>query len=251
MKQYKLIKKLPIENSPEIGYISSPSTGVLSGERHYNGIRYYPEKHPEYWEEVGERGYEILSFKSKGYTYKQIGSGIYRNEDGCCLVTPISQQDMISIESVKRLSDGEAFSIGDRVQYPPEFMDGEIKEIVLDDVFCDVLLKGCSNTFWNLNHLTKPNLPIFTTEDGFHIYKGDKYYYVNKDNLCYPSEGRAVDDGVCGKYEKHVYFSTKELAENYIIMNRRFLSAKEAIQNNPITIRGIARKRYNDERGTK
>ena len=53
MKKYKLIKELPFDNSPEIGYVSTQLTGS-------NGVHYllhnffHPEEYPEFWEEVKE-----------------------------------------------------------------------------------------------------------------------------------------------------------------------------------------------------
>lgn len=53
--KYKLIKKLPFENSPGIGYISKPSL-TADGKVHYwNGSWFYPEEHPEFWEKVAEK----------------------------------------------------------------------------------------------------------------------------------------------------------------------------------------------------
>lgn len=53
MKKYKLIKKLPFENSPEIGYISTKVTGS-SGVHYWNQNWFHPEEYPEFWQEVKE-----------------------------------------------------------------------------------------------------------------------------------------------------------------------------------------------------
>jgi hypothetical protein len=51
MKKYKLIKKLPFEGSPAIGYISEEKKGE-SGAHYWNHNWFHPEDYPEYWEEV-------------------------------------------------------------------------------------------------------------------------------------------------------------------------------------------------------
>jgi hypothetical protein len=51
MKKYKLIKKLPFESSPEIGYISQEKPGE-AGAHYWNHNWFHPEDYPEYWEEV-------------------------------------------------------------------------------------------------------------------------------------------------------------------------------------------------------
>lgn len=54
MKKYKLIKEYP--GSPGLGYITSSE----------NLIRLYRE-YPEFWEEIVEKDYEILSWRQKQY----------------------------------------------------------------------------------------------------------------------------------------------------------------------------------------
>lgn len=54
MKKYKLIKKLPFEGSPDIGYIST-ETMVKDGAHYWNHNWFHPEDYPEFWEEVIEK----------------------------------------------------------------------------------------------------------------------------------------------------------------------------------------------------
>ena len=51
--KYKLIKKLPFENSPTIGYISTPK--LEDGSHYWNHNWFQPENYPEFWEEVVEK----------------------------------------------------------------------------------------------------------------------------------------------------------------------------------------------------
>ena len=61
--KYKLIKLLPFENSPKIGYISSPNPLVKDKVHYWNGNWFNPKNYPEFWEEVVEKDYEILEVK--------------------------------------------------------------------------------------------------------------------------------------------------------------------------------------------
>ena len=64
--KYKLIKLLPFENSPKIGYISEPHCTQKDGAHYWNGLWFNPENYPEFWQKVVEKDYEILSFKLPG-----------------------------------------------------------------------------------------------------------------------------------------------------------------------------------------
>ena len=53
--KYKLIKLLPFENSPKIGYISEPHCTQKDGAHYWNHNWFNPENYPEFWEEVIEK----------------------------------------------------------------------------------------------------------------------------------------------------------------------------------------------------
>src|SRR5690606_14128129 len=122
-----------------------------------------------------------------------------------------------TIHSVKRIYDGEIFTVGDR------FMDGEINAI-----------KISNNEMWIFHNGDKPNIklkeakkiktPLFTTEDGVGIYEGDKYFQlavsfspnfreaiyeeVGKSNITYLYGSKEGREGL-NKHGRY-YFSTKE-----------------------------------------
>ena len=50
--KYKLIKLLPFENSPRIGYISQPHLSQKDEDHYWNGLWFNPENYPEFWELV-------------------------------------------------------------------------------------------------------------------------------------------------------------------------------------------------------
>ena len=52
--KYKLIKKLPFENSPEIGYISECKYNSPI-DHYWCGCWFDPSKYPEFWQLVVEK----------------------------------------------------------------------------------------------------------------------------------------------------------------------------------------------------
>ena len=177
MKKYKLIKEYP--GSTELGTIKTTQNVSIEGE------------YPEFWEEVIEKDYEILSMCD----YK------------------------FNIYSVKRLSDGEVFTIGDRIKntnYP--HISDKIYEISLVDNKIRVYYQGY-DFLKNISHCKKV---LFTTKDGVDIFEGDSYYNVYDFKIC----NKLTAKNPLSKHKKLV-FSTKEAAEEYILMNKPCLSLKD------------------------
>ena len=58
--KYKLIKLLPFENSPRIGYTYSPNPLVEDKAHHWNGDWFNPKNYPEFWELVVEKAKQPL-----------------------------------------------------------------------------------------------------------------------------------------------------------------------------------------------
>ena len=53
--KYKLIKLLPFENSPRIGYTSEPHLSQKDEDHYWNGLWFNPENYPEFWQLVVEK----------------------------------------------------------------------------------------------------------------------------------------------------------------------------------------------------
>jgi len=219
MKRYKLIKTYP--GSPELGTIvMNGIIGVNKGNPNlsFDGSRRLkdyelPHKYPEFWEEIVEKDYEIISY---GYD-----------------ITLRSY-----IKSVKRLSDGEIFTIGDIIntkvdnKYKQEII--EIIEINLginDNFFKDKLTFKTKTGFVVIDIAVKSKQPLFTTEDGVDIYERDKYYYVTE-------SGKEVYT-IIAKNEKPLSengkrFSSKKAAENYIFNSEKRFSLDDVIDAIPL-----------------
>lgn len=234
MKKFKCIKEYP--GSPRLGTINDFENATTLG-------LHLVENQPEFWEEVVEKDYEILSFictvnlnalkkgmivlrsKHDDSYFCTENSNIYDKESKFLKIPHWN------IHSVKRLSDGEIFTIGDKIK---AFNKTEI---------INKFYQGIHNSqkhilFWNLGYnvdeLVKIKQPLFTTEDGVDIFEGDTFYYVKfKENRF--SAGRVfeiVTAKIPGcvyepKYEK--YFSTIEKAKEYILMNKKSLSVEDVL----------------------
>lgn len=195
-----------------------------------------PKDHPKFWREVVEKEYEILSYKSlyNGtilFFKKKWDKDFFKNSEW-------------SIHSVKRLSDGEVFTIGDSInskQWSKSSINDVINSIFISD-------KKHSESFNNLPEkciVLKTKLTwqtslenavkivfkqkLFTTEDEVDIFEGDTYSYIRRDLSLYI-------DRVAGKNEcsgdnlGYKNFSTREKAEEYIILNKLCLSYNDLSQ---------------------
>jgi hypothetical protein len=153
---------------------------------------------------VIEKDYEILKYLPKKQTYCDPGD----------------------IYSVKRLSDGEVFSVGDKLVHPTGCID-EIESFQEYKNTIHVYYKK-----WNFDRLKdvrKPfRKPILTTEDGVGLFEGDKAFPIyNDENLTILREG-PVNSGI-DPVENWLYFSTREAAETYRLNNAKVLSKQDII----------------------
>ena len=215
MKTYVLIKEYP--GSPKLGSIVTKACD----HEHYNFnggdfttsiTGFFVENFPQFWREIGEKDYEIISY---GYD-----------------ITLRSY-----IKSVKRLSDGEIFTIGDIIntKVDNKYKQGiiEIIEINLginDNFFKDKLTFKTKTGFVVIDIAVKSKQPLFTTEDGVDIYERDMYYYVTE-------SGKEVYT-IFAKNEKPLSekgkrFSTKEAAENYIYIHEKRYSISDIVDAIP------------------
>ena len=206
MKTYRLIKTYP--GSPKLGTILT-----------HEELQYC--NWDEYYEEIVEKDYEILSLIEDKLIYNcDKYSKDYINQ----LFNTIG----VNIHSVKRLSDGEIFTVGDKVVG----YNNSIAKIKTIDLVGEISLNIGTDKHegFSLKNLKKSKQPLFTTEDGVDIFEGDNYCYFRFhswtcDNAIANKEFYYQD-----KFSKNsLYFSTKEKAEEYILMNKPCLSLKEVL----------------------
>lgn len=222
MKSYKLIKEYP--GSPKLGTIFDYWTDGIS-EQIYNKSNnpsFFPLKivtdYSEFWEEIVEKDYEILSI------YSTINGTILSDSNVNTWESKINTRLNWEIHSVKRLSDGEVFTVGDKT----------CENVILGFYLTtdkQIGVQTLNVGLFDLNKIKKLKKPLFTTEDGVDVYEGDKISTV----LTGIMELYTINGSV-GRYttpgEGFKYFSTKEAAEDYILCNKPCLSLNDLLNTN-------------------
>ena len=213
MKTYRLIKTYP--GSPKLGTI------LTHEELQYCNWN-------EYYQEVVKKDYEILEIKGK---YGAISSYIEELDNDLKDKT---------IFKIKRLSDGEIFTIGDKVF--SEYVNYTINKICIVNDKCmvsalyDINNPNGSRLHYNLNNLKKAKQPLFTTEDGVDIFKNINKYYTPIYIVDKALNIRHCEKDFSVKPSENVkYFFNKEKAEEYILYNKPCLSLNDLKQFFPDT----------------
>lgn len=238
MKEYKLLKKYPsLATDWEVGmkvglgdrnYGYSPCAGNYSDCRKLDNSEV--ENNSEFWEEVVEKDYEILSFlnpdNKEEYTF-ECGvlfayAGSYRSLSYC--------MEHYKIQSVKRLSDGHIFQIGNRAKtagksnYSHIITSFEVKQKITGKHIDNTWIYDGVDRIWLnweenaggnwLESSEKVKEPLFIPFDGEKIYKGHAFYavdnYFNEWYIpCYGSDNLEIPSS-------WVIFADKNKAEEYI-----------------------------------
>ena len=152
------------------------------------------ENNPEFWEKVEERNYEILELKGlnnqnihqvKNGKVCRYNGGFFNNNDQLYGKNDPFQYvknypNDWKIHKIERLSDGEVFTIGDRIHgsacrnriiigFEPQ---KEGKYWIRQESN-----KGCRDGgYCRLDGIEHVKDPLFISEEGEEIYAGDKYY---------------------------------------------------------------------------
>lgn len=204
-KIYKLIVEYP--GSPKKGLI------VTETEKGYEGLgiifpsKKFIENYPNNWELQKQLDYEIIEIDKEN-----------------------------KIISIKRISDGVCFRIGDEVKNSVR-MRGKIIKIEIPvlvnrpnnkDIF---ITTDWSNVGMNLASIEHCKKLIFKTEDDVEIFEGDKYFYFRKHSWTFDEATANLPFYTVDKYSTNsLYFSTKEKTEEYIKMNKPEFSRNQIIK---------------------
>lgn len=121
------------------------------------------------------------------------------------------------INSVKRISDSEVFNLGDKLT------KGVISKITLSDFNEGIYVDTENYVGLPLNEWIKSKQPILKTEDGIEIFEGDEVTWLYSSGFQICSTRRAETTML----KDLRYFSTKEKAEEYILMNKPCLSLQD------------------------
>lgn len=230
----------------------------------YNGKKIPLPKETEERLRQSQLDYEILSFRANR-KINSIDEGTIAFKDSKITGDYVNERinlrsqkekyiynDNWDIHSVKRLSDGEVFTVGDRID-GVTVENREIKSITINNQkYHDgdgIKLNFSPHAWVWLKNAQKSKSPLFTTHDGVDIYEGDYYYYVYEFKLT--GKCKAFNVSYVGKDKNKTYFSTKEKAEQWIEENKPQYSKKEvedmiALYNEKIAPK-IAIKEYFDK----
>ena len=129
------------------------------------------------------------------------------------------------IHSVKRLSDGEVFTVGDLIKTP--YTDC-IEIIGFHTKYSTEYFIEIPTGFTRLVAIKKAKRPIFLTHDGKDIFEGDKVWYVNKE-FGYRS-GFLIPVSATKFYSDiNAYFLSEEAASDYILRNKVLFTTEDGV----------------------
>jgi hypothetical protein len=147
------------------------------------------------WEEVIEKDYEVIIARTVPYT----------------------------ILSIRRLSDGEVFTVGDLITGHSYTDARVIEKIEIRHDESIRLEQKYGST--ELAYATKLKQPLFLTHDGKDIFEGDTVWWVRKESLHYSCFEAHSEISFCS--DINVYFLTKAAAENYLVQKSHSLSIED------------------------
>lgn len=227
--KYKLIKTYP--GSPELETILTPTlhTKMNSNEYILYNVIIKPIDYPEFWELQIERDYEILEYKTE--------SGISCNAPFLEDSESFYKKERCSIYSIKRLSDNEIFTIGDKLETDEKQGYILLEKINIDNSYLWGHYKNNGNLYEfgiDLKFAKKIKQLLFTTEDGVDIYENDEHWFVYND----------LSEIFKGNSKSHIHkeyihklksFSLVEAAKEYVLMNKPCLSLNDILVDLQIT----------------
>ena len=239
MKEYRLIQKYPsLPKDWEEGMIVGvgDSTNSYSPCHSKYSDYYVPEKEikdTKYWEQAIEDDYEILSILggvTQSFYILDKETGLYLNKAlyAKFSISELLRRDCI-IHSVKRLSDGEIFTLGDLCNPKNRGLSNAHPIIKFELILNNTRLRIKSiNWYLGINGIEHSKKPLFTTEDGVNIFEDDKCWVVSKNNYLLV-EYRINNLDIFYRPRDNWYFSTKEAAEKYIRKNKPLFRTEDSV----------------------
>ena len=256
MKQYKLIKWYPsLPKDWEVGMIVGledrciPTSFSPCNRKYKDYYVSYEDviNNSEFWEEIIEypvgtkvldtfsneneycytkQDYEILSFitiKSVLIKYNDLDINDELNCD-----------KYLKIYSVKRLSDGEVFTIGDKIEDKGLLFWVIDSFRIVDNIVkleCERSIKTTTSASLLLNESFKVKKPLLTTEDGVDIFKGDSPWTTLSNTKCEGFKNVKQFKNITENANRtfYKYFSSKEKAEEYVRLNTVLFTTNDGV----------------------
>jgi hypothetical protein len=213
-----------------ISMINISSDGTLVIDHEHGGLTNGKDKGIFHRIKQAPLNYEILSYVKKDrpncITNKKRGG--------------IRHDEFWNIHSVKRLSDGEIFTLGDTINFNG-LGKGKLLEIEFEIALAD---KGTGKLsfvndsillgkWWSINELKKIKTPLFKTEDGVDIYVGDETWILHKNSwhLSPKPISHNNESWFQSGEPAHWSFSNIEAAMAYMLNNKPCLSLDDIIRS--------------------
>jgi len=224
---------------------------------------YFVESSKEEFDKQNQQPkFEILSYYAKNisgkgddyvdptYIWKEKSPGKWaRFCDGSFVTTPFTQTELnnhkgYGIHSVKRLSDGEVFTIGDKCNI--EIVNGYRNPIIKIELTKNgtsghleqyrnketikITLETNSGKSWGpfeFDCIQKSKIPLLTTEDGVEIFKGGEFWEVfsNYSNIAKVNSD-CIETFLFNSSTRKA-FSTKEKAQEFVENNKKKYSLND------------------------
>lgn len=172
------------------------------------------------------KDWEIVEvvFKKTGVKSKKLDDGMWQIDGTHFSYIPdVIVDDSVDIFAVKRLSDGEVFSVGDVVKWDLSILQGkngdEVYKIDTFNIFHDRMFINNQNIC--IDYLIKERKCLFTTLDNLPIYEGDEYWFF------YPNYEVCKSVGKKAFVPSNKTFSTEDAANEYILTKKCLLSLSE------------------------
>ena len=170
--------------------------------------------------EETKQDYEILSFKSASGHILKLNKGYYSTNSGgnydLQFLLRGVKTNHYTIHSVRRLSDGEVFTMGDKFRHGEH--DG-IFEVVRIEIRQNMIQIWDDSSLINLNWAVKVKHPLpvlLTTEDGVEVTNPQQELYV-----CFMNFSNSlIQAKLVSSNKNNKYFSTKEAMGEYILQNK-------------------------------
>lgn len=197
-------------------------------DHHAHSQQVYTEPRPLKELQKEEKEWEIVAVYDGCINGHKDGRCIWETKD------KLSQEKALqlgfTIHSVRRLSDGDVFTVGDRYSnnHCGIYTEHKIKDFVVSGNELQVWPED--GGYYPLFSIKKipTKTPLFTTEDGKPVYEGDECWFVSERAWLW-TKVQAPKYPFYGANNEFKYFSTEDAAREWVLMNKPCLSVKDFI----------------------
>lgn len=227
MEKYKLVGQYPERKKGDVAFYNPNkcmNNFIWESDGKSIPRDFQPDVTPDWFEKIS---YKILSFINQSgdlFNISEDGNFRYKSWDISKFFTEYDLirlvEDTVFIHSVQRFSDGEIFTIGDKIisyKTVKEIVKINIPQNTKNDIgFTTKKENICINGYQYLfeDKVEKFKQSLFTTEDCVDVYEGDSWFYVAEGHTDIRKTNTLIYLGTSCKTVKS--FSTQKAAEDWI-----------------------------------